>query len=170
MDTILESFLRGQQAAWEDFSPQTDAVRLTTLGPDAPPRKFVAQFSCRGLVRLPFGEISETNKFAVGIYFGDDHLRRIDPLRLVWLLEPQNVWHPNVSAPGLCVGHLRPGVGLIEILQQVYSILTYQNCNLRDYLSPEAAAWARTNLDRFPIDRRPLKRKTIPISVREEPE
>ena len=50
-------------------------------------------------------------------------------------------------------------VGLIDILYQVHGILTYQNANMADFVNPEAAAWARENRSRFPIDSRPLKRR-----------
>jgi len=169
MDRIFTSWLMRQEADWADFAPKTDRVKVTPVGVGAPCRKYVAEFDCGGLVRQSDGAITRAEEFVIGIYFGDDHLRRVEPMQLVWLLSPTNVWHPNIKAPTVCLGHLRPAVGLIEILNQAYSILTYQNVSPGDCLNEEAASWSRAHRDQFPIDRRPLKRRDIRLNIREVP-
>src|SRR5579871_1580502 len=167
MDHILDTFLLRQEADWEAFAGQTDLVSVTRQGTEVPCRKFVAEFATRGLIWQPGDQIVEADHFVVGIYFGDDHLRRLNPMQLVWLLSPPTAFHPNILFPTICVGHLRPGVGLIEVLYQVHSILSYQNSNTADFLNPAAAAWAREHRDRFPIDRRPLRRREFHLDVKE---
>lgn len=167
MDRIFASWLERQETDWNAFAGLTDLVTVTRCSPESPCQKFLAEFRCKGLIWHPERGAVEAGHFLAGIYFGEDHLRRIDPLQLVWLLSPAQVWHPNVLGSALCTGHLRPGVGLIDILYQVYGILTYQNFNLGDFLNPDAAAWARDNRARFPIDGRPLKRRNFSLEVRE---
>ncbi len=167
MDRILASWLRRQESDWQAFADQTDLVIIIPDDAESPCRRFVAQFMCKGLIRQLNGEIVEADHFVAGIYFGEDHLRQINPVQMVWMLTP-NVWHPNVYGPALCTGHLRPGVGLIDILYQIHSILTYQNLNLVDFLNPQAADWARENMSRFPIDSRPLKRRRFHMEIEEK--
>jgi ubiquitin-protein ligase len=87
---------------------------------------------------------------------------------MVRLYTPR-VWHPNVSGdlPLICIGRLAPGTTLVDILYQIYDILTYQKYNPRedDALNKPACAWARANQHRFPIDPRPLKRRTLSLEV-----
>ena len=63
------------------------------------------------------------------------------------------------GAPFICPGRIVPGMSLVDLLYQVYEILTYQKLTTHDALNREAAAWARANQGRFPTDRRPLKRR-----------
>ena len=98
----------------------------------------------------------------VGIFFPDDYLRRAAiPEVLTWL-GPVNVLHPNILGPAgaICIGHLEPGMGLVDILYQLYEIIVYRKFNPQEHnsLNKAACAWARNNLSRFPTDRRPLKR------------
>jgi hypothetical protein len=80
------------------------------------------------------------------------------------------VWHPNVSRelPLICIGRLTPGAALADILYQLFDVLTWQKYNPRedDSLNKAACAWARANQHRFPVDRRPLKRRPLSLEVR----
>jgi ubiquitin-protein ligase len=79
------------------------------------------------------------------------------------------VWHPNVSmeVPLICIGRLTPGTGLVDVLYQVYEILTWHKFNPRenDSLNKTACAWARQNQSRFPVDHRPLKRRSLHLEM-----
>jgi ubiquitin-protein ligase len=133
----------------------------------APPH-FVAEFLCSGLIREGEGEIRQANNFHVGIWFPPDYLRRADPFEMLRLFTP-GVWHPNVSRelPLICIGRLTPGSTLVDILYQLFDILTFQKYNPRenDSLNKAACAWARENAPKFPIDRRPLKRRSLNLEV-----
>ena len=72
------------------------------------------------------------------------------------------VWHPNVSRelPLICIGRLTPGTTLVDILYQLFDILTFQKYNPRenDSLNKTACAWARENA--APLSHRPPAAET----------
>jgi hypothetical protein len=167
-DAIYESFLRRQHEEGMRLKNESDILDLAVMPVD-PPDRYMARFNCRGLVRDRVGHISEANEFYVGVRFPADYLRRADPLEVLTWLGPRDVFHPNISdrAPIICVGRLAPGTGLVDILYQLFEIITYQKVTMRedDALNRDACGWARLNRDRFPIDDRPLKRRTRELSV-----
>jgi ubiquitin-protein ligase len=165
-DRIYQNFMERQLAEGMALAQSSDLLRLH-VSPMVPPH-FIAEYLCKGLVRDGSGEIREGSGFQVGVWFPSDYLRRADPFEMLRLFTP-GVWHPNVSddLPLICIGRLTPGTSLVDILYQVYDILTYQKYNPRenDSLNKPACAWARNNQDRFPIDRRPLKRSCLNLEV-----
>jgi len=168
-DVILESFLASQLEAGLALAASSDLLELVPL--DAPPvRRYLVDLRCKGLVRDPSGAVSEADHFQVGIRFPDDYLRHVRPAEVVTLFGPPNTFHPNVAAPFMCLGRLVPGTSLVDLIYQVFEILTYGKVTMRedDALNRDACAWARGNLDRFPIDRRPLKRP-VPVPVAGDP-
>lgn len=160
---VFQRFLDRQTEEGMALARSSDLLDLHEHA--APPPHFLAEFRCKSLVREREGEIREAEGFLVGVWFPPDYLRRADPFQIVRLFTP-HVWHPNVSRemPLICVGRLTPGTTLVDLLFQVYDILTYQKYNPRedDALNREACSWARANQGRFPIDRRPLKRISQP--------
>jgi ubiquitin-protein ligase len=167
VDPIYENFLEQQREEGMVLSRSSDLLDLH-IAPAAPPH-FVAEFRCTGLRRNGSGDIQEANEFAVGIWFPSDYLRRADTFEMLRVFT-SGLWHPNVSAelPLICVGRLAPGTPLVDILYQIYDMLTYQKFNPRenDALNKAACAWARQNQHRFPIDRRPLKRARLDLEVK----
>ncbi len=165
-DRIYESFLERQCAEGVALSRSSDLLELH-VSSMVPPH-FVAEFHLKGLVREGDGEICEAGRFEVGIWFPQDYLRRADPFQMLRLFTP-HVWHPNVSRelPLICIGRLTPGTPLVDILYQLFDILTWQKYNPRenDSLNRAACAWARNNQQRFPIDARPLKRRPLELEV-----
>ena len=117
--------------------------------------------------------MTEASRFEVGIWFPSDYLRRAEPWEVLTWLGPRRVFHPNISdrMPVICVGRLAPGTWLVDLLYQVFEIISYQKVTMRedDALNPAACAWARENQHRFPVDRRPLKwRKPLAEPVEAE--
>ena len=165
-DPIYEGFMQRQLEEGLELARSSDLLRLH-IPPLAPPH-FVAEFLCNGLIREGDGEIKQANEVQVGIWFPPDYLRRADPFQMLRLFSP-GVWHPNVSRelPLICIGRLTPGTTLVDILYQLFDILTYQKYNPRenDSLNKTACAWARENAAKFPIDRRPLKRRSLNLEV-----
>jgi ubiquitin-protein ligase len=165
-DTIYQRFMERQRAEGLALAESSDILRLH-IPPMAPPH-FVAEYLCKGMIRDAAGDIKEANNFQVGVWFPSDYLRRADPFEMLRVFTP-GVWHPNVSAdlPMICIGRLTPNTSLVDILYQIYDILTYQKYNPRedDSLNRAACSWARANQDRFPIDRRPLKRRSLNLEV-----
>jgi hypothetical protein len=127
---------------------------------DGMPIAYEAQLHCTGLVRdFESGEIQTADRFRFGIGFPAGYLRHVDPLRVVSVVGPPNIWHPNILGPLCCVGHVTPGTELVDLLYQIYEIVTWQNWAAHDGLNQDACQWARHHTGRFPLDRRPLKRK-----------
>lgn len=164
-DRVLDDFLQTQLEDGLALAAASDVFDLVPLGTSTdplgrtPPRRYLARFRCTGLVETDGGAIVEAHEFVAGIWFRDDHLRAIDPGMLVTWLEPRRIFHPNVSAPYVCLGHTGVGISLVELVYQLHAIITYNKATLDDALNGAAAAWAREHLSRFPTDRRPLKRR-----------
>jgi hypothetical protein len=165
-DHILHGFLERQRDEGLALAAESDLFALLPLDGD-PPQRYVVEFHCKGLVRARSGEIVEAERFAVGIWFPDDYLRSVNPFQVLTWLAPQNVWHPNISnvAPFVCVGRLAPATGLVDVIYQLFEIVTYHKVTMRedDALNKEACAWTRRNLPRFPVDTRPLKRRSADV-------
>jgi hypothetical protein len=169
-DKIFESFLMRQHEEAQTLTGESDLVEIHPVTP----QHFAAIFWCTGLVQNRAGEIVEASRFDAGIYFPLDYLRRADPFEVVTWFGPRAVFHPNISdqrvsagRQGICIGRLYPGTPLVEIIHQIYEIVTYQKVTMRedDALNLSACAWARQNQNRFPIDRRPLKRTSLDLVV-----
>ena len=172
-DRILESFLESQKDEGLKLSNESELLDLFPIAPEDPaPDRYLARFRCKGLIRSPdTGEISVADSFDVGIRFPPDYLRHADAFQVVSWLSPVEIWHPNIAFPLCCVGHIRPGTTLIELIFQIHEIITYIKRTLTEGLNEDAAIWARKNLDRFPVDTRPLKRRAVELqfeTVRKE--
>jgi len=167
-DRILEGFLQSQLEEGMTLAESSDLVALTPADSGLPQR-YVVEFRCKGLVRVGDGDgdVIEADRFVVGVRFPSDYLRRVVPMEVLTWLSPRNVWHPNIMAPVICVGRLTPGTTLVDIIYQVFEIITYKKATVRedDALNSAACQWARHNMDRFPIDRRPLKRRALWLKV-----
>jgi hypothetical protein len=166
-DKIFEAFLKRQYDEGMALARSSDLLELIPMGGD-PPDRYIAQFRCKGLVSAD-DEVSERDYFEVGIWFPSDYLRRADPFQVLTWLGPWNVFHPNISngMPFICVGKLAPNTALVDILYQCFEIITYNKVTMRedDALNAQACVWARQNQGRFPIDRRPLKRRALDLHV-----
>jgi hypothetical protein len=156
MDDILRGYLEQQYKEGMELATASDLLELVSADGE-PSSHYLARFTCKGLARSRTGVIEEAVEFGFAINIPDDYLRRVDPLRIVAVLGP-DIWHPNIRTPFICLGHVSPGTPLVGLLYQLYEIVTYHNYAAHDALNPEAAAWARENQYRFPLDHRPLKR------------
>jgi hypothetical protein len=165
-DPIFRAFLDRQAEEGRALAQSSDILDLECLPTG---QHFIAHFACRGLVKELDNKVQEADSFLVGVFFGADYLRTVNPFETLTLLTPPNTYHPNVAfgAPFICVGHIAPGMPLVDLLYQVYEILTYQKLTPRedDALNKECCRWARANQQRFPIDRRPLKRRSLALEV-----
>ena len=168
-DPIFARFLQRQREEGKALAAASDLLDLDAY-PVAPPH-FVATFHCKGLVRLPDDSIKESNFFQAGIWFPPDYLRRADPFEILRWFGPPNIWHPNISdtLPLVCVGRVSPGTPLVDLVYELFDLLTYAKFNPRenDCLNQACCSWARDNQHRFPVDRRPLKRRPLNLEVRQ---
>jgi hypothetical protein len=160
-DKILNGFLARQREQGLALAAGSDLLDLAPIGATA--NRYVATFRCRGLLEKRPGEIVEADCFQVGIRFGANYLRSADTFETLTWFGPHNVWHPNISneAPFICIGRLAPGTDLVDILYQVFEVITWNKVTMleSDALNRAACQWARAHRDRFPVDRRPLKRR-----------
>ncbi len=164
-DKILEAFLKRQSEETLALNAASDLVKVLPVEGD-PPQRYVTEFYCNGLVWRN-GAIVEGNQFAVGIWMPDDYLRHTNPAQVLTWLSPPTVWHPNVLAPYVCIGPIAPGTSLTDLIHRLYDVITYNKVTMREdnALNKNACVWARQNLHRFPVDRRPLKRRRIALQV-----
>ena len=112
-------------------------------------------------------QVVKHNRFDVGIYFPDDYLRQASTYQVLTWLDPINVFHPNIAVPHICVGEqfLRPGTPLVEILYQVYAVITYRKWASHRGLNADACQWAINHQELFPSDQRPLKRRALKLEI-----
>jgi len=157
-DKVLENFLRVQHEQALALAAVSDILALTPEE-QTPPQRYVARFNCRGLIKTQSGEIKEASQFVFGIRLPDDYLRSPDTKQIVAILQPWSIFHPNAAGPFICLGRLCGGAPLVDILFQIYEIITYQKWSAHDGLNEAACEWARGNQRHFPVDRRPLKWK-----------
>lgn len=166
-DTVFEHFLQRQIEEGLKLAAESDLLDLEVC--QFPPPTFVATYRCKGLVRLYDGSIAEANHFQAALWFPPDYLRRAEAFEVLRWFGPPNTWHPNISdtMPLICVGRIAPGTGLVDLLYQIFDIISYNkftplenNC-----MNRACCSWARENLDKFPIDKRPLKRRRLNLEV-----
>ena len=159
---ILESWYLRELAAAMNLADQSDLLELAIL-PDRSQRALMARYTCNGLVRDGDGQVSLADEFVAGIRIPSDYLQRANTFEILAWLAPLEIWHPNILPPYLCIGLLSPGMSLVDILYQIFEIITYRKVSPGDNLNKDAAAWARTpDAQRmFPIDTRPLKRPLL---------
>ncbi len=169
-DPIWISYLRDQEDKGRELAAASDILTLEPFPlPTGPPTHYRVRFVCTGVVCHEDGLIApQEGEFVVGIAFAHDHLRYVDPLRVVTWLGPWNVVAPNILPPLMCVGHVLPGIGLVDLCYQVYDIITFNNWSSADALNGFGAQWARASQHLFPVDRRPLRRR-VPRNVRRSP-
>ena len=120
-EEIFDGFLLHQQEQGLKLADDSDLLELFPLG-NSPAQRYIARYSCRGLIRTAEGEIQEADRFEVGIYFDREYLRRVGPQVLTWL-GPREVFHPNISdrAPVVCIGAIRPANPLVDLLYELCS-------------------------------------------------
>lgn len=166
-DTILAGFLRRQAEAARELEAASDLVKITVGG--ASGDRFVVELSCRGLVARSPADVRESGTFACGVWFPPDYLRAANPFEVVTWLFPRDIWHPNIAGnlSRICIGRLAPGTPLVDLIYQVHAIVTWNKVTMRedDALNAAACQWARGHADRYPVDRRPLKRRAFQLAV-----
>lgn len=165
-DRVYEAFLNKQLEEGMRLAESSDLFELLPYA-GSPAFKYIAVFHCKGLVKPENGEVETARRFAVGIWMPSDYLRKTDPAQILTLIEPADVWHPNIRAPFICIGNIAPGTPLKELVYRVFDVITYQKVTMNEYdsLNKEACQWSRANTHLFPVDNRPLKRRQLKLDV-----
>jgi ubiquitin-protein ligase len=115
-----------------------------------PPEAYHLLFRCVGLTAVIDGEAIYAEQHKVFIQFPPLYPALAPVIRVMTPL-----LHPHVWANGVvCLGSWRPSEKLDSVLQRVGEILIYapSALNWRSVANDDAAAWARHNSDRFPLD------------------
>jgi hypothetical protein len=165
-DKIREGFLRRQFEQAVALADESDILELVPVSGD-PPERYIVGFSANGLVQEPGGEIVEFARCDVGIWMPNDYLRRVDMRHVLTYLGPHpRPWHPNVRPPYICV-HILPAMPLIDLIYTCFEVWTWNLFGTGDEgLNHAAAQWARNQEPgRFPVDRRPLKRRALDLEI-----
>ena len=171
-DKVFLGFLTRQRGEALALAQESDLVEVLPWGDPLVPERYVLRFRCRGLVRdFASGKVSEADRFEVGVWFPEAYQRRANPFEVLTWLRPLEAWHPNIAWPHICVGRLLPGTGLVDLVYQVFEIITYQKLTMRedDALNKAACDWARRNQRLFPVDDRPLKRRALALTTEDAP-
>lgn len=166
MDRIFHSWLERQLADGMALAASSDRLLLLPEN-ETPPRSYIARFDCQTMIH-DGSEAKPWRGCDVLLRFPMDYLRVVgDPGRIVSLLSPRNLYHPNVRPPFMCIGRIAPGTGLCELIFQTFEVVTFQKLTPRedDALNRDACAWARRNMQRFPLDTRPLRRQVVEFDV-----
>lgn len=164
-DPILKSFLQRQQEEAMALANESDILNLQIL--DGPPAQhYIARFQAKGLVTTEEGQVEEADGCIIGIWIPDDYLRHVEPAQILTYMGPLHPWHPNIQPPFICL-HLVPGMPLVDLLHACLEIWTWTLYSTGDEgLNHAASQWARhQDPSRFPLDRRPLKRRRLSIPV-----
>ncbi len=158
MDKIFMASLDAQHEQAQALADASDLLEVERLDS----QRFLARFHSKALICEGDGEVREVNGFVVGYWFRESYLRFVEPLEVITWISPRSVFHPNVRTPACCVGHISPGTPLIDLLYRTYEVVSCQNVmpSEKESLNPAACQWARNNQNRFPLDDRPLKRRS----------
>lgn len=164
-DKIFEAFLERQLADGMALAASSDLVSVLPLDR----QRFVIAFDCKGFVKAASGAIEIAEHFEAGVYFAPDHLRRLNPTAVVTWFGPPNIWHPNISPTlrAVCIGNMTAGVGLPELIFQLFEIITWRRLTVHHGLNLEACQWARNNPHRYPVDTRPLRRRELALKFQQ---
>lgn len=154
-DVIRDDWLLKQYEEAMAFAQRSPVVSLIPMQ-GMPPFRYLAKFECDGLVTTSAG-IEVCDRHLVGIQFPKKYQHeRCHPTEVFTWIEPKTAYHPNVRSPFCCVGDMPPGMSLLNLLQQLYQMISWQRFKPieHDALNPDACRWAREHMDRLPIDPR----------------
>ena len=165
-DLVFQAFLERQKMQASGLNAAGSLVNVAPIPSQATlPQHYLLDFRCKGLIRTAPGKIVEAEQFSVGVFFPAHYLRKPCSFESLTWLAPLGCLHPNIAPPFICVGDafMSSSPGLVEIVHQLHQMITFAKFSTRDALNGEAAQWARRNLHRFPVDRRPLRGRRFDI-------
>ena len=168
-DKVTAAFMERQFEEGMTLTKGSDMLELVPVS-GKPPQTYIASYRARGLVRTDEGEVKEGNRCDVRIWLPDDYLRRAESVQVLSYLGPsRHPWHPNIlpRPPYVICVHLSPGTPLVDLLYTCFELWTWTLYGTRDDgFNPAASQWARNqDQSRFPVDRRPLKRRALRFRV-----
>ncbi len=159
---IRDTRLRNDYQKIRDLVNRSELIHVLATEGD-PPEKYLIRFSCRGIEKIApkatpvFREVHE-----VTIYLHAEY-----PLKQPQLKWMTPIFHPNIHSTGaVCIGAWWPAKTLDELLLTLGEMVQYKNLGPKDPMNSRAASWALRNKRIFPIDRRPLKGKSLTDQIK----
>lgn len=150
-----------------DLRSRSDFIDLEALE-GTPPKRYRIAFKCKGLMLHPSsGQPCVTVNHVMEAYLPTGY--PAEPPYIRWMTP---IFHPNISKAGsVCIGiadqDWAPSLSLAWLVEQIADMITYKSFNIDDPWNREAADWAKDNIDRFPVDDRPLfktsEAKAVPL-------
>jgi hypothetical protein len=164
-DPIYTAFLDSQRVQGLGLARQSDLLEVIPV-PGQPSNRFLLNFRCQGLIQDRQGRIVTYDHWTIGVRFPEHYLRvaRPHPAEVLSYLGPcPTPWHPNIQCGGpfICM-EIKPSMTLVQIIYGLYDLITYHlYATDDDGLNKDASQWVRhQEPGRFPIDPRPLKRRS----------
>jgi hypothetical protein len=161
-ERVHRTFLDRQWQEATRLAAESDLLDVYPVA-GSPPWRFVAAFSCNGLIRTASGDIQLASRFEVGITLPPSYLRQVEPAEVMTWLGPPEIFHPNVTyrGPLICIGYIRPATPVLDLIYRTWEVISYRSFGMNelDALNAAACQYARHHQDRFPVDDRPLKRR-----------
>ena len=166
-DDVMTDFLRNTRDEFVSRSAQGGLLEHASLGLREP-WLWRLTFHTRGLIRGVDGEVRPVERHVVALRFLPDYLRHVNKFQTLALLEPRDVFHPNLRPPAICL-NIEPGMSLLEIAESLHRLFSWQVRQLaeNDAFNPDACAWGRAHLDELPTDKRRLFGRAVDFQLEE---
>jgi hypothetical protein len=160
----MRDFLDNVSAEMRQRLRPGSLVRAAPL--DEVPWLWRLDFATRGLALDESGRLHVVEHHVVGVRFLPDYLRRADRFEVLTLVSPAGAFHPNLRDGFVCL-EVYPGEPIVEICESLHRLFSWKLRQLveTDALNPDACAWGRANLERLPLDPRPLFGRALAITL-----
>ena len=146
----------------EQFSKTSPVMKLLDFEDLGDEQRAILQFETQTLVKLPGKDVELMGPVMVGLRYHQSFQSQAPiPWEIVTILYPMAVYHPNVNFNGgLCLGHPPANVPLELILHMTWAalVLNTRLVTTTDWrvFNPAAAAYVRSQKDKFPLTDRGL--------------
>jgi ubiquitin-protein ligase len=128
----------------------------------SPPHSYLLTFRCPGLRLDESSKPVEVQEHHCQIRLGAHYPSQ--PPDVTWL---SPIFHPNIKLQAVChSGQWAPSWSLAEFVSELADMARYAKYNLQSVLDTKAAEWAKRNLQRFPLDQRPIRDKAGKITIK----
>lgn len=166
-DDVMTDFLRNMRDEFVARCAQGGLLEYASLGLREP-WLWRLTFHTRGLARGIDGAIRPVERHVVAVRFLPDYLRHLNKFQMLALMEPRDVFHPNLKPPAICL-NLYPGMTLLEIAESLHRLFAWQVRQLAeiDAFNPDACVWGRSHLDELPTDTRRLFGRAVNFQLEE---
>ena len=139
---------------------ESSIVDFQTSG--TPPSLYLLTFRCNGMRLDDESNPVEVNEHRCQIQLGSQYPSQ--PPDVTWL---SPIFHPNIKLQAVChSGQWAPSWSLAEFVSELADMVRYAKYNLHSVLDTKAAEWAKHNLQRFPLDHRPIRDKAGKLIIK----